>query len=75
MTAKAISRVAKLAGAPARKAAGVDLLVKVGDRVTQGQPLFYIHAETPAEIDYALNYAKVLALPITVAADDGKEIA
>jgi len=72
---RVLARVAKLAGAPARKAAGVDLLVKVGDRVTQGQPLFYIHAETPAEIDYALNYAKVLALPITVAADDGKEIA
>jgi thymidine phosphorylase len=72
---RVLARVAKLAGAPAMKAAGVDLQVKVGDRVTQGQPLFYIHAETLAEIDYALHYANVVALPITVAPDAGKEIA
>lgn len=61
---RALGKVAKLAGAPAQKAAGVDLLVKLGDRVTAGQPLFHVHAETSAEIDYALAYATTVASPI-----------
>jgi thymidine phosphorylase len=75
MDNRVLARVAKLAGAPAMKAAGVDLRVKVGDRVSKGQPLFYVHAETSAEIDYALHYANLVATPITVAVNDGKEIA
>ena len=53
----------------------IALNVKVGDRVSKGQPLFYVHAETSAEIDYALHYANLVATPITVAVNDGKEIA
>ena len=51
-----LSRVAKLAGAPADPAAGIDLHVRLGDPVLRGQPLFTIHAETSGELDYAVEY-------------------
>ena len=54
-----IARLAKLAGAPDDKAAGVDLHVKVGDRVTSGQPLCTVHADAPGELAYAFDYAAV----------------
>lgn len=41
-----IAFIAKLAGAPQHKAAGVDLHVKIGDHVKKHQPLFTIHYET-----------------------------
>jgi thymidine phosphorylase len=51
-----LGRIAKLAGAPSDKAAGLDLHVRVGDRVERGQPLFTVHAEAPGELAYALEY-------------------
>ncbi len=51
-----ISRVAKLAGAPFDKVAGVDLHTHVGTQVIKGQPLFTVHAQAPGELDYALGY-------------------
>jgi len=52
-----IARLAKLAGAPDDKAAGVDLHVSVGDEVALGQPLCTVHAESPGELAYAFDYA------------------
>ena len=52
-----IARLAKLAGAPEDKAAGIDLHVTVGDQVTSGQPLCTVHADSPGELAYALDYA------------------
>jgi len=51
-----LSRAAKLVGAPRDAAAGIDMHVKIGDRVARGQPLFTLHAETPGELQYALSY-------------------
>jgi thymidine phosphorylase len=51
-----LARVAKLAGAPSDKAAGLDLHVRVGDRVERGQPLFTVHAQARGELAYALEY-------------------
>ena len=51
-----ISRLAKLAGAPWQPAAGLELLVRMGDSVASGQPLLRIHAESEGELDYALVY-------------------
>ena len=53
-----LARVAKLAGAPSAKSAGVEMHVKLDDPVEKGQPLFCIHAEAPGELDYALAYGK-----------------
>ena len=52
-----IARLAKLAGAPDDKAAGVDLHVAVGDPVASGQPLCTVHSEAPGELAYAFDYA------------------
>lgn len=51
-----IALVAKLAGAPYDKRAGVDLHTPVGTYVELNQPLFTIHANTPGGLEYALNY-------------------
>ena len=52
-----IARLAKLAGAPEAKAAGVEMHVKLGDVVGPGQPICTLHADTPGELNYALDYA------------------
>jgi thymidine phosphorylase len=52
-----IARLAKLAGAPEAKAAGIDLHVQLGDRIEAGQPVCVVHADTPGELHYALDYA------------------
>lgn len=51
-----LARVAKLAGAPKAPAAGLELHVKLGDRVERGMPLFTVHAEALGELDYAFDY-------------------
>ncbi len=53
-----IARLAKLAGAPDDKAAGVDMHVRTGDLVTGGQPLCTVHADSPGELAYAFDYAE-----------------
>ena len=53
-----IARIAKLAGAPRQKSAGIRLLARVGDRVERGQPLYELLAETPGELAYAHAYAE-----------------
>lgn len=53
-----ISRLAKLSGAPDDKAAGVEMLVRLGDQVISGQPLLVIHSEAPGQLEYALQYAE-----------------
>jgi thymidine phosphorylase len=51
-----IARVAKLAGAPAAKASGVDLFARLGDEVERGTPLYSVEAESPGELEYAVAY-------------------
>lgn len=52
-----IARIAKLAGAPGAKTAGLEVHVKLGERVERGQPLMTLHGESRGEMDYALAYA------------------
>lgn len=52
-----IARLAKLAGAPHSKAAGVVLHVRVGDPLGAGEPLMTVHAESTGELGYAMRYA------------------
>ncbi|HVO26587.1 MAG TPA: thymidine phosphorylase family protein [Candidatus Margulisiibacteriota bacterium] len=53
-----MARVAKRAGAPANVAAGVKLLRTVGDVVTKGEPLFEIHAQSAAQLEFGRTYAE-----------------
>ena len=52
-----IAKLAKLAGAPEAKAAGVELHVGLGNTVSVGQPLCTVHADAAGELAYALAYA------------------
>jgi len=51
-----LSRAAKLAGAPASPLAGLTLDVHLGDTVLAGQALFTLHAQSPGELAYAMEY-------------------
>lgn len=59
-----LARIAKLAGAPDDKAAGLDLHVRLGDRVQQGDPLYTLHTESVGELAYTLDF--VNANPATI---------
>lgn len=50
-----IDRIARTAGAPQAKTAGVYLSSMIGDRVEKNQPLFSIHTESEGEMEYALT--------------------
>jgi thymidine phosphorylase len=51
-----IAKLAKLAGAPASKAAGVEMHVRLAAQVAAGEPLCTLHSETAGELRYALDY-------------------
>jgi thymidine phosphorylase len=53
-----IARIARQAGAPMDKAAGIDLLVKVGAMVRAGDVLYRIHASTQTGLDFARDLAR-----------------
>jgi thymidine phosphorylase len=48
-----MARIARLAGAPLDKGAGVDLLRKLGDPVEAGEPLYRVHACFAADFGFA----------------------
>ncbi|MHA1569577.1 MAG: thymidine phosphorylase, partial [Alphaproteobacteria bacterium] len=53
-----IGRIARLAGAPMDKGAGIDLLRKRGDMVRRGEPLYRIHAGIAADFTFATEMAE-----------------
>ena len=53
-----LNRLARTAGAPIDKGAGIKLFRKIGDRVEKGQPLYRIHAYDQAELDLAVAAAR-----------------
>ena len=55
---RVLARIAKLAGAPAAKEAGIELHAPLGVSVDAGQPLFTIHAGARGELAYALDYVR-----------------
>jgi thymidine phosphorylase len=48
-----LARVARFAGAPKVREAGVDLCVKLGDQVQDGDVLYRVHASYPADLEFA----------------------
>ncbi len=61
-----LATLAKLAGAPRAAAAGVRFLAPLGSKLEVGQPVLAIHAETPGELAYALEYAEAQGNLVTV---------
>jgi thymidine phosphorylase len=52
-----IARIARVAGAPMFKGAGVDLICKTGDTVRRGTPLYRIHATLDSDLGFAADLA------------------
>ena len=52
------AKIARMAGAPMEKKAGIDLLKKMGDEVSKGEPLFQIYAEFEADFLFAKKLAQ-----------------
>ena len=48
-----LAKVARLAGAPIDKGAGVDLMKKLGDPVEKGEPLYRVYAEYRTDFNFA----------------------
>jgi thymidine phosphorylase len=53
-----LAHIARLAGAPMDKGAGVDLHKKLGDSVEAGELLYCIYAEFPADFEFARDSAQ-----------------
>ncbi len=53
-----LGRIARVAGAPTDKGAGIDLLKKVGDTVTKGETLYRIYADVEADFRFATRDAE-----------------
>jgi len=52
-----VNRLARTAGAPLDRGAGIKLFKKIGDRVERGEPLYRIHAFEPSEYELATTAA------------------
>lgn len=52
-----LARIAKLAGAPKSACAGIEMHIQLGAVVERGQPLFTLHAASPGELAYGMEYA------------------
>jgi thymidine phosphorylase len=53
-----LNRLARSAGAPIDKGAGIKIFKKIGDRVEKGEPLYRIYAVDHSEYDLAVAAAK-----------------
>lgn len=53
-----IAQLARFAGAPLDRGAGLDILCEVGDRVKKGDPLFRIYSAGSAHFDLAVSAAE-----------------
>jgi putative thymidine phosphorylase len=53
-----VSRIARIAGAPHDKEAGIYLYKHIGDKVKRGDKLFTIYSESKHELEYARGVAK-----------------
>jgi len=50
-----MSHIARFAGAPMDKGAGVDIFKKLGDKVKKGEALYRVYAQFPSDFNFALD--------------------
>ena len=50
-----MSGIARSAGAPMDKSAGIDLCIQEGDTLTVGAPLYFIHANVETDFRIAVD--------------------
>ncbi|GGO83030.1 putative thymidine phosphorylase [Marinobacterium nitratireducens] len=68
-----LAKIAKLAGAPLDQAAGVEISVKLGDRVEPNDVLLMIHAESSGELNYAVDFLEAHPEVVELALSEGNE--
>ena len=51
-----LAKVAKLAGAPADPAAGLEIHIKLNEQIQHNQALLTVHAENAGELNYAVEF-------------------
>jgi thymidine phosphorylase len=68
-----LNRLARTAGAPIDKGAGIKIFKKIGDRVARGEPLYRIYAYDASEFDLAVAASKADAGYVVVARSGGGE--
>ena len=68
-----IAQIARMAGTPSDKGAGIILRVKLGDHVKRGDPLMRIYAESSKRLEEALELAEELQ-PIGVGGRRGEQM-
>lgn len=66
---RVLAKIAKLAGAPSAKAAGLEFHTPLGTQVAAGMPLYTVHAQSRGELAYALDYVRVHPGVIRLEAD------
>ena len=54
-----MARIARLAGAPMDKGAGIDLYKKLGDQVRESEPIYRIYSEFNADFEFARQAAEL----------------
>ncbi|MCY4309808.1 MAG: hypothetical protein OXC54_00600 [Rhodospirillaceae bacterium] len=62
---RVISRMARRAGAPMDKSAGIDILQPVGADVVEGTPLLLIHGSVEADLENASTFVQSIS-PIDI---------
>jgi thymidine phosphorylase len=70
-----LSRIAKLAGAPAASTAGVDFHAPIGALLQTGEPMFTLHAESPGQLEYARAYVEAGPPAVLLGAPDAAAVA
>ncbi len=65
-----LARLARMAGAPMDKGAGIDLLKKLGDEVQRGEPLYRIHADFRGDFQFALDLVRTNGSGYTIGKAD-----
>jgi thymidine phosphorylase len=68
-----LNRLARTAGAPIDKGAGIKVFKKIGDRVEKGEPLYRVHAYDTSEFDLAVASTKV-STGYAIGSSDGGEM-
>ncbi|PIN84885.1 MAG: AMP phosphorylase [Candidatus Diapherotrites archaeon CG11_big_fil_rev_8_21_14_0_20_37_9] len=53
-----MNKIARIAGAPANKTAGVMLKIEEGEKASKGQELFEVYSENERKLEAAYNFAK-----------------
>lgn len=63
---KVISHIARLAGAPKDKTAGLFIHKKIGDKVKKGEKLYTIYSNSQERLTYAADFAKNIGYKLRI---------